>query len=72
MARSIVVELNLPEDWRKFRLPPVLHGRLQELLDRQDHAGKLSSRERKEAKALVELVDMPSFFKAQVQTKRIP
>jgi hypothetical protein len=70
MPRSVLVELNLPGDWRKFRLPPVLHDRLQELLDRQDRDGKLTGRERKEAKALVELVDMLSLIKAQVQSKQ--
>jgi hypothetical protein len=70
MARSVLVELTLPEEWRKYRLPRALHDRLQELLDRQDGDGKLSPRERKEAKALVELVDMLSLIKAQVQAKQ--
>ena len=34
MQRSVLVELDLPKDWRNFRLPPPLHRRLQELLDR--------------------------------------
>jgi hypothetical protein len=72
MSRSVMVELHLPEDWRKFRLPPALEERLQELLDRQDHEGKLSTRERREAKALVELVDMLTLIKAQAQPKRKP
>jgi hypothetical protein len=59
-------EMELPKDWRKFRLPPALRQRLQELLDRQDREGKLSPRERREAKALTELVDMLSLWKARV------
>ena len=59
------VELDLPKDWRQFRLPPALHNRLQELLDRQDREGKLLARERSEAKALTELVDMLSVLKAR-------
>ena len=35
MRRSVVFELDLPKDWRSFRLPHPLHQRLQELLDRQ-------------------------------------
>lgn len=58
------IKLELPRDWRNFRLPPVLHDRLQELLDRQDEQGKLTPRERREAKALTELVDILSFLKA--------
>ncbi len=72
MAQAVVVELDLPRDWRRFRMPPALHERLQDLLDRQDREGKLPPRERREAKALVELVDMLSLMKARaaLQSKR--
>ena len=60
MRQSVLVELDLPKDWRTFRLPPALNDRLQELLDRQDQDGKLSPRERREALALTELVDLLS------------
>lgn len=60
---SVLLELDLPKDWRRFRLPPPLHDRLQELLDRQDHEGKLSPKERREAEALAELVDMLALMK---------
>lgn len=63
MAQSILVELDLPKDWRKFRLPPALNERLQKLLDRQDRDGKLTRRERREAEALAELVDMLSLMR---------
>jgi glutamate mutase epsilon subunit len=65
MAQRVSVELELPKDWRQFRLPPALHDRLQELLDRQDREGKLLARERGEAKALTELVDLLSLLKAR-------
>jgi hypothetical protein len=60
---QILVELEIPEDWETFRLPPALNNRLQELLDRQDHEGKLTRAERQEAKALTDLVDMLSLMK---------
>ncbi len=63
MSQSVLVEMNLPKDWRTFRLPPALNGRLQELLDRQDQDGKLSQRERREATALTELVDLLSLMR---------
>jgi hypothetical protein len=63
MAQSVLVQLELPKDWRRFRLPRALHDRLQELLDRQDHEGKLSPRERREAAALTELVDLLALMK---------
>jgi hypothetical protein len=74
MSRSILVQLELPEDYRRFRLPPALHDRLQELLDRQDEVGRLTPRERKEARALTELVDLLSLMKvrAEIAAQRAP
>jgi hypothetical protein len=65
MTRSVLVQLDLPKDWRKFRLPPALQDRLQELLDKQDLHGKLSSGERREAAALAELVDWLALLKVR-------
>ena len=45
MTQSVLVQMQLPGDWRKFRLPAALHDRLQELLDRQDGGLKLSPRQ---------------------------
>lgn len=72
MRRSVLVELDLPKDWRSFRLPEPLHQRLQELLDRQDRDGRLVPRERREAAALTELVDMLSLMRlrAELAAKR--
>jgi len=68
---TVIVELELPKDWRKFRLPRALDVRLHELLDRQDRDGKLSRLERREATALAELVDMLSLMRlrAELATK---
>ncbi len=73
MAHSVLVELELPKDWGKFRLPPALRDRLQELLDRQDREGKLPPKERREAAALTELVDLLSLMRLRAKlaaTKR--
>ena len=70
MVQSIVVELQLPKDWRQFRLPPALHDRLQELLDRQDETGKLLPKERREAAALTEVVDMLSLMRLRAELGR--
>jgi len=53
-------------------MPPSLHSRLQELLDKQDQKGKLSVKERREAKALAELVDIFSLMRlrAKLAAKR--
>ena len=66
----MLIEMNLPKDWKLFRLPKALDDRLQELLDRQDQDGKLSSRERREATALAELADMLSLLKARTRKPR--
>lgn len=63
VSHSVLVQLEWPNDWKSFRLPPVLQDRLQELLDRQDREGKLSRRERREATALTQLVDLLSLMR---------
>jgi hypothetical protein len=63
MSQSVLVEIELPRDWQRFRLPAALDNRLQELLDRQYREGKLTRRERREAEALAELADMLSLMK---------
>jgi hypothetical protein len=72
MPSSVFIELELPRDWRRFKLPPALNDRLQELLDRQDQEGKLLPRERREALALTEMVDLLSLIRlrAEVEAKR--
>jgi len=67
VSQSVLVELELPKDWAEFRLPPALHDRLQDLLDRQDREGKLSKRERREADALTQLVDTLSLMKLRAE-----
>jgi hypothetical protein len=67
MAQSVLVQLQLPKDWKKFRMPHALHDRLQELLDRQDSDGKLSQRDRREAEALVELADILSIMRLRAE-----
>ena len=55
---SVAVELELPEDWQALRRPEALQERLENLLDLQDMQGSLCSPERREAEALVQLIDM--------------
>jgi hypothetical protein len=67
MSHSVLVALDLPKDWQKLRMPRALHDRLQELLDRQDTAGKLSAKERREATALTELVDLLALMRVRAE-----
>jgi hypothetical protein len=65
MVQSVLIKVDLPKDWQRFRLPLALQRRLDELLDRQDRDGTLVVRDRREATALAELVDMLALMKAR-------
>ncbi len=69
---TVTVELELPEDWQALQLPEALHERLQDLLDRQDEQGGLSSQERREAEALVQLVDMLALMRLRADAAQSP
>ena len=64
---SVTVELELPQDWKRFQMPSALKARLSSLLDEQDKTGKLSKVEREEAQALTELVDLLSLLKLRAE-----
>ncbi len=64
---SVKLELDLPEDWAEFNMPPALDARLTTLLDRQDESGELAELERKEAEALCKLVDMLALLKLRAE-----
>jgi hypothetical protein len=70
MSQTVNVLLELPDDWRNFRLPRALNTRLHKLLDKQDVEGKLSVAERREAEALVELSEMLSLMKIRARLAR--
>jgi hypothetical protein len=61
----MLIEVEIPKDWKHFRMPPALNDRLQELLDKQDEMGKLSRKERREAEALVTLAEVFSLMKVR-------
>ncbi len=63
MRNRVVVELELPKDWKRFQMPFALRNRLRQLLDRQDEKGKLTAAERREALALTELSELLTLIK---------
>ena len=67
MSHHILVEIEMPASLDQFRLPPAVNERLQELLDRQDRGGKLTSSERKEAEGLVDLAELLSLLRLRTQ-----
>jgi hypothetical protein len=67
MSQTIAIELEIPEDLARFRLPPSLNARLQALLDRQDRGQPLTKTERQEAEELVELAEMLSLLRLRAE-----
>lgn len=67
MSRSVVIELDMPDDLPRFRLPEGVQQRLQALLDRQDRGEVLSSEERQEAEALVNVAELLSLLRLRAQ-----
>ena len=55
---TLTIEVELPGDLDRFRLPEAVAARLQELLDRQDSGQVLSEQERGEAEGLVNLAEL--------------
>ena len=64
---TVTIEVDLPEDWANFNLPPALNARLTALLDQLDRTGVLVDTEQREADALCELVDMLTLLKLRAE-----
>lgn len=64
---AIQIELDVPEELEKFRLPDGVNRRLQELLDRQDQGHVLTDQEYCEAEGLVQLSELLSLLRLRAQ-----
>ena len=64
----MLMQVTIDSEMLKFKLPPAVQSRLQELLDRQDQGFELTVRERDEAEGLVELADFLSYLRLRSQT----
>lgn len=67
MSQAVQLEIELPADLQRLRLPPAVDARLQELLDRQDRGELLAPRERMEAEGLVDLAELLSLLRLRCQ-----
>jgi hypothetical protein len=67
MANSIHLEVEVPGDLARFRLPGGVQQRLQELLDRQDGGNALTPQEKREAEGLVEVADLLSLLRLRAE-----
>jgi hypothetical protein len=69
---KVAIELEIPDDLARFRLPAGVNGRLQELLDRQDKGVFLSAAERQEAEGLVNLAEFLSLLRLRAEPAHRP
>lgn len=67
MSHVVAVELEIPADLSRFRLPAAVNARLQELLDRQDSGVRLSETQRREAEGLVNLAELLSLLRLRAE-----
>lgn len=64
---TLTVEVELPDDLARFRLPKAVADRLQTLLDRQDSGQPLTVQEREEAEGLVNLADFLTLLRLRAE-----
>ena len=67
MPQAVQVELQMPGDLARFRLPKGVQRRLQDLLDKQDEGHPLTAAERREAEGLVDLTELLSLLRLRAE-----
>jgi hypothetical protein len=64
---TLTLEVDLPDDLARFRLPEAVVARLQTLLDRQDSGQFLTAQEREEAEGLVDLAEFLTLLRLRAE-----
>ena len=64
---TLTLDIELPADLARFRLPEAVATRLQALLDRQDAGQTLTAPERDEAAGLVDLADFFTLLRLRAE-----
>lgn len=64
---TLTIEVDLPADLARFRLPEAVAARLQALLDRQDRGQALTEGERAEAEGLVDLAELLTLLRLRAE-----
>ena len=67
MSQVVAIELEIPEDLARFRMPPGVQARPQALLVRQDQGARLTTAEREEAEGLVDLAELLSLIRLRAE-----
>ncbi len=64
---TLTLDVELPADLDRFRLPEAVNARLQFLLDRQDDGQPLKPEERAEAEGLVNLAELLTLLRLRAE-----
>jgi hypothetical protein len=64
---TLTIDVDLPADLEKFRLPVAVQQRLDRLLDQQDSGRDLTDEERQEAEGLVDLAEFLTLLRMRAQ-----
>lgn len=64
---TLTLEVDLPADLARFRLPVAVAARLQDLLDRQDAGQPLTAQEWDEAEGLVEMSEFLTLLRLRAE-----
>jgi hypothetical protein len=64
---TLTLEVDLPADLNRFRLPAGVAARLQSLLDRQDDGAGLTIEEKAEAEGLVNLAEFLTLLRLRAE-----
>jgi hypothetical protein len=67
VSMTLTLEVDLPTDLARFRLPEAVAARLQDLLDRQDDGQPLTVQERDEAEGLVNLSEFLTLLRLRAE-----
>lgn len=67
MSSAVHIEIEMPDDLARFRLPEGVQERLNTLLDKQDGGQPLTDSERREAEGLVDLADLLSLLRLRAE-----
>jgi hypothetical protein len=64
---TLTIDVELPADLARFRLPEAVAARLQTLLDRQEAGNPLTLSEREEAEGLVDLAEFLTLLRLRAE-----
>jgi hypothetical protein len=64
---TLTLEVDLPDELARFRLPEAVAARLQALLERQDSGQPLTDVERAEADGLVDLAEFLTLLRLRAE-----